>query len=45
MEFVDLLILLVQIRPRIWGNVPYYYGSSNKVRILIIFSMFHSLCG
>jgi len=40
MGFVDLLVLLVQICPRIWGNVPYYCGHYNKVRILIIFSMF-----
>jgi len=44
-ELADLLVLLVQICPRICGNVPYYYGSCNKVCILIIFSMFHSLRG
>ena len=44
MEFVNLFVLLVQICPRICGYVPYYYGPCNKVGILIIFSIFHSLC-
>jgi hypothetical protein len=33
MEFVDLLVLLAQICPRIWGNVPHYCGPASKVRI------------
>jgi hypothetical protein len=44
-EFVDLAVILVQICPRICGNVPHCYGPCNIVCILIIFSMFHSLCG